>query len=279
MSGTVDAGTAGAGTDAGAGTAPLAGIAVPGEGNISTGHEAAVDYEKVAREKGWKPREEFEGEGDVWVAPEEFVKRQPLFDKIKVQNKQLKELTKTVEALAKHYNTSIEQAKARAIVDLKLERKEAIELGEVTRVEELDTRIEQVKQMETVTTPKSDTEIDKFVDEHSSWFNVDKAMTRFAVTFNESYLADNPGKMKESLEETLKAVKAAYPDKFENKRRSDPPPVEGGDGSGQGQGGKYTMNRLSPEQKLVYSQLVTRHKQMTHDEYFKQLDDVGYLEK
>jgi len=39
------------------------------------------------------------------------------------------------------------------------------------------------------------------------------------------------------------------------------------------------MNRLNHEQKLVYEQLVVRHKQITHEQYFKDLDEAGFLEK
>ena len=87
--------------------------AAPDESGEGTG---SYDYEGAAREKGWRPKEEYEGDAEGWVGAEEFVKRQPLFDKIKVQSKRLKELEKTVEAMAKHYQTSIKQAKEKAIV-------------------------------------------------------------------------------------------------------------------------------------------------------------------
>jgi hypothetical protein len=82
------------------------------------------------------------------------------------------------------------------------------------------------------------------------------------------------------LEETLKKVKMAFPDKFENTRRNNPPPVDGGGetGGAEQKGTKYNTARLNPEQKIVYNQLVKVHKQMSHEEYFKSLDTAGYLE-
>lgn len=243
------------------------------------GNTAGTDYEKLAREKGWRPKEEFEGDSESWVGAEEFVKRQPLYDKLKGQSKKLKELEKTVDAMAKHYKITIAQAREKAIYELKAERREAIELGEVAKVEDIDKSIEELKNtpdpLPVVDGPKP--EITQFVEENKTWFNVDKAMTRFAVSFNEAYLAENPGELEESLKETLKAVKKAFPEKFENKRRETPPSVETG-GAPLGGGSKYTMNRLTGEQKLVYNQLVKEHKQMSHDEYFKQLEEAGYLE-
>jgi len=46
---------------------------------IVEGEKNGVDYEKIARTKGWKPKNEFSGE--AWVDAEEFVKREPLFEK------------------------------------------------------------------------------------------------------------------------------------------------------------------------------------------------------
>jgi hypothetical protein len=258
------------------------GIAIPGETNDSAGNEEsnqAPDFEAVAREKGWKPKDEFDG-GD-WVSAEEFVKRQPLFDKIKVQSKKLKELEKTVEALAKHYNTNITAAKEKAILDLKSERREAIELGEADRVDQIDQKIEHVQKMDApVSQPVLATEIEQFVEEQASWFNKDPEMTQFAISYNESYLKTHPGDLAKSLEETLKKVKLAFPDKFENTRRNSPPPVDGGGetGGSEQKGTKYNTARLNPEQKIVYNQLVKVHKQMSHEAYFKSLEEAGYLE-
>jgi hypothetical protein len=251
-----------------------------GGADITEGAEpVAPDYETVAKEKGWRPKEEFEGDTEGWVGAEEFIKRQPLFDKIKVQNKKLKELEKTVEALAKHYQTNVTQAKERAILDLKSERREAIELGEVNKVEEIDQKIEHVKQMDEVVTPPKGLapELEDFLEQQKSWFNKDEDMTAFATTYNEFYLKKHPGELAKSLEATLKAVRKAYPDKFENSRKTAPPSVDGASQVVKSDV-KYSTSRLNQEQKLVYNQLVKVHKQMSHDDYFKSLEDAGYLE-
>lgn len=258
-------------------TAP-AGGAEPTE-SAEPAAPAEPSYEDIAREKGWKPKEEYDGEGDAWVGAEEFVKRQPLFDKIKVQSKKLKELERTVEALAKHYQTNVQQAKERAILDLKSERREAIELGEVGKVEEIDQKIEHVQKMAEpeIRPPAMAPELEQFLDEQKDWFNKDQELTSFAVAYNESYLKRNPGDLAKSLDETLKAVRKAFPEKFENKRRQSPPPVEGSSIASKAEG-KYSVGRLNAEQKLVYNQLVKVHKQMSHEDYFKSLEEAGFLE-
>ena len=102
-------------------------------------------------------------------------------------------------------------------------------------------------------------------------------MTSFAVSYNETYLRKHPGDLDKSLEETLKAVKRAFPDKFQNQRRTAPSSVEGAATPNTG-AGKYSTARLTQEQKLAYNQYVKVHKVMSHDDYFKSLEDVGYLE-
>ena len=249
-----------------------------GSGNTGEHENESPSFETVAKEKGWRPKEEYEGEVDNWIGAEEFIKRQPLFDKIKIQNKKLKELEKTVDALAKHYQTNIQQAKERAILDLKSERREAIELGEVDKVEEIDQKMMHVHQMVEPVVPTKGIapEIEQFVDDNRDWFNKDEEMTSFAVAYNETALKKGLD-MQKSLDETLKAVKRAFPDKFANQRRQSPPPVEGGTTLSKGEG-KYSVARLNNEQKIVYNQLVKVHKQMSHDDYFKSLDQAGYLE-
>lgn len=238
-------------------------------------------YEQLAREKGWRPKEEFEGPEELWVSAEEFVIRKPFMNKIKLQAKKLSELERTVDALAAHYQISLAQAKEKAIAELKAERREAIELGEAGKVDAIDARIDQVKQMPdpNIGTSKIPYEVEHFVEQNKEWFDVDEEMTLFAKTHNTEYLRKHPNDLGKSLEETMKAVRRAFPDKFANQRRSAPPPVESGTPPDRGGKSKYSVSMLNAEQKLVYEHLVKRRGEMSHEDYFKQLESAGYLEK
>lgn len=234
---------------------------------------------EAAREKGWRPKDEFNGDPAEWVDADEFVRRQPFIDRIKTQSRKLKELEKTVEALVKHQSVTIKQAKAQAIKELQAQRTEAIELGEVKRVHAIEEQMSHVAQMPEPPAPSAPIveEYDKFMADNKDWYNKDPEMTDFAIAFQENYLKRHGvDKIQESLDKTLEAVKKAYPDKFENKRKYAPAAVESG--SRPAVGAKYTVNRLTPEQKLAYNQFVRVHKMMSHDEYFKQLEEIGALE-
>jgi hypothetical protein len=235
-------------------------------------------YEEAARAKGWKPKEEYEGLPEAWIGAEEFLKREPLFDRIKQSTKEVKELKKTIESMATHFKKSQEVAVAKAITDLKAQRKEAIQIGDVDKVEEIDKAIDEQKQIKADTPTKQEVapEIVEWV-EKNQWFNTDKEMADFAVAYNKTQI-DKGISLSEALSKSAEAVKRAFPDKFtKNKERQQaPPPVESPTHE-QGKGNKFTVTRLSQDQKRVYDQMVTRHKILTHDEYFKSLELIGEL--
>lgn len=58
------------------------------------------EAEKKAREKGWRPESEFDNkDGKEFVSAEEFLRRQPYFDALSKQNKQITALQKKLDKL------------------------------------------------------------------------------------------------------------------------------------------------------------------------------------
>ena len=101
--------------------------------------------EQKAMEMGWRPKDEFHGDEDDFIDAKEFVRRQPLFEKIEAQNKQIKNVTKALETFKQHY-TKVEQAAVeRALTMLKTQRKEALSDGDGDRFELLDDEIKKVE--------------------------------------------------------------------------------------------------------------------------------------
>lgn len=236
-------------------------------------------FEIAAKTKGWKPKEEYEGAEEWWIGAEEFLKREPLFDRIKQSTKEVKELKKTIESMATHFKKAQEVAVAKAITDLKSQRKEAIQTGDVDKVEEIDKAIDEQKQIKADTPTKQEVapEIVEWV-EKNQWFNTDKEMADFAVAYNKTQI-DKGISLSDALQKTAEAVKKAYPDKFtRNKERQQAPPAVESPTKEEGKGNKFTVTRLSSDQKRVYDQMVTRHKVLTHDEYFKSLEMIGELQ-
>ena len=67
--------------------------------------ETNIDpYESQAREQGWKPKEEYEGDPNKWRPAKEFVERGELFTKIDSMGKELKETRKALKMLQDHHS-------------------------------------------------------------------------------------------------------------------------------------------------------------------------------
>lgn len=236
---------------------------------------AEPSSEDRAREKGWRPKEEYTGDGD-WVDADEFLRRKPFFDKMGKQAQEIKRLQRTVESMANHYHKSMAVAVDKAVKNLRAERREAIELGDVDRVDAIDAEI--ATQQQQVAAQPANTVAPEIVDwvSDNQWFNTDAELRSFAVAFNENYLKANPNDLEESLRRTSIAVRKAFPDKFEQpvrKPATPASPVESG--AAAHKPAKYDVNRLNPEQKQVYNAYVKQHKIMSHDEYFKSLEEIG----
>jgi hypothetical protein len=250
--------------------------------------EKKPDYESAARAEGWRPKEELGPDFDPakFIGAEEFIKRKPLFDTLKDQKKEIRELKKTIESVVAFSEKNAQLATKRAIAELKVQRKEAIKAGDADAVETLDTTIkehEKVVEDKGQEKPSVAPEIVEWT-KTNDWFNKDMELQDFAVAYCASYTKAHPAEgMDKALEMTARATKRAFPDSqyFKEKvvKREDPPVVETHKGDGGGDSKKkYTVDRLNAEQKLAYKAYVKDAKMMTHDQYFQKLEEINALE-
>lgn len=243
---------------------------------VETNEPSAI--EQRALEMGWRPREQFDGTDDDFIDAKEFVRRKPLFDKIELQGKQLKSITKTLQNLKEHYTKVNETAYERALADLKNQRKEALKNGDGDSFEAIDDRIKEVEAekykldalQENV--PQEQTEHPEF----SSW----KSRNRWydSVGYMRAF-ADQKGielhrrglDPAEVLTEVEKAVRKEFPQKFTNPNKEAAPNLEKG-GTHQKSNSKDTFE-LSEQERKIMNDFV-RQKLMTKEEYIKSLKDV-----
>ena len=101
-----------------------------------TQDQPELTVEDKAREMGWSPKEDFEGDESKWVSAETFVARKPLFDKIESQSKYIKSVEKStrqtqeaLQALAEHHKKVALVAFKKELGDLKTQRRAALALG------------------------------------------------------------------------------------------------------------------------------------------------------
>ncbi len=267
------------------------------KGNGADREETAPDQVEVdARKSGWKPKEEYTG--DVpWVDAKTWNERGPLLKRISDQSKYIKEMKRTVDAMAKHFTKSVEAGVNKTLAELRAQKKEAIESGDVAKVDSIDKQIEQTRTVraDIPTAQEVAPEVADWVKENP-WYTKDQELHDFALAYNDSYLKRNPNDLEGSLEATTKAVRKAFPEKFakadsgkdDGERKKVPAGnVEGGTSPSRG-GTKYTASRLTSDQKLAHDQYIkagtfkkaAEAAKMSETEfYMRQLEEIGELTK
>lgn len=212
-----------------------------------------TEMETKAREMGWKPEDEWDGEESRWMPADEFLERnERLKDRgdgiLKADNARLtgevSELRRTLEDLKGHMTKVEKNAYDRAIREVQAKQRAAVAEGDVEAFEEaekeradLDKEVRAHAESGKQDNPDTDP---AFVDwsKDNGWYNDDVAMTVWAnqaapIIARRTGLTPSNGRA--YYDAITEAVKEQFPDKFGNARRKAPPTVEGaGDGRAAG---------------------------------------------
>jgi len=237
-----------------------------------------------AMEMGWKPKEEFHGDEDDFIDAKEFVRRQPLFEKIEHQNKQIKAVTKALEALKTHY-TRVEQAAVeKAILQMKTARKEALANGDGDQFELLDDeikkaetqldKIEQVQKEPIVEEPVTHPEWQAF-NSRNPWYNTVGYMRKYADEVGVE-LAQKGLTPSEVLKEVEKAVRKEFPQKFTNPNKASAPEVDTSKAGNKSTKGNNDEGKLNEQQRKIMNDLV-RQGVLTKEQFIADLREIGEL--
>lgn len=241
-------------------------------------NQVEVDqYEVQAREQGWKPKEEYEGDPNKWRPAKEFVERGELFSKIDTMGKELKETKKALKMLQEHNEKIKETEYQRAVEELRSLQKQHLETGnsdEYLRTTELltDLKAEQ-KAREVVKSTKSPEADPRFVDwqAKNSWYTKDDEMRKFADIVGTGYAQANPGlDPEEVLDYVTVQVKERFKNKFENPKRTQATAVEG---TSQSSGKKVDSIELSDDERKVMNTFI-RMGVMSKEEYLNQVKQL-----
>lgn len=243
-----------------------------------TSDNSGPTIEDRAREQGWKPKEEYEGDGSKWVSAETFVAKGELIDKIESLGKRLKDNDKTIAMLKEHHARVKETEFKNAVAFLKAKKKEAYENGDVDQILELDDKIAEVRDTQKRQAEVIDAEANtgyhpdfqSWVDENK-WYEKDTELRVDADTIGAAYKRNNPSKSAtEVLEHVSVKIKKMYPEKFMNQNRTRPSAVEGA-------GGRQAQSRdgfsLTDEEKKVMNTFI-RQGIMSKEEYIEEIKKV-----
>lgn len=245
----------------------------------------AAEIESKAERMGWTPKERFKGDPDKWIAADEFLKRgeqlMPLLQannrKLETANKKLAsevaDMRQTMERFAEHHTKTEQRAYERALSDLKGQASAAAEMGDANAVNRItgeiaDLAADAAKSKEAPKpkpAPSEDvTEAQEEFFEANPWFNTDRVMRAAAIEIADQIKADYPDPKKQ-LAEVAKRIRAEFPHKFTNARRTEAGAVEGAPNRGSKTAGK-TYSDLPADAKAACDDFVGR-KLLTREKY------------
>lgn len=262
--------------------------------------EEKPQIEDLAREMGWKPKEDFVGHEDDYVDAAEYIRRskdiqESMRQHLKDNKKKMSNLERALGDLKTHnetvYKSQLKDLKSQ-IESTKKQRKEAIEDGDVEQVEELDGKIsdlynEVAGRLQNMT-PKTEEpqfnpeEVDLFKGwtQQNNWYKKpgaqsgDDELTKYA-----DYLADLPEyaglPYQKKLDVVTRKVKETFPEKFNESKSTQPPTVESGSRKS-AQKNRYTKRDLSPDHREIMNNFV-KQGIMTEQQYIDDLVKIGEL--
>lgn len=260
------------------------------------------EVEAAAREEGWVPLEEWNGDPKDWVEAKEFVFRGELMGRIKKQSKvinnfksEIDEMKTALRELGEHNRKIAENERKKALAELRKAKKEAFEDNDFEALEEIDERMDELKSVdlskgdnkeappkEDATQNSVDPEVEVWLTKND-WYTKDpllQGMTNGAIqqlVQKDPDLENDPSAL---LEKAKRIVMKEMPHKFEEEQQSPRGSVaEPQTRSRAGQGNKKSLAKyLSPMQKKVAQTFVRSGAIASEEEYAKQLDELGELE-
>jgi hypothetical protein len=228
--------------------------------------------EERAAAMGWN--KDFEGEPEDFIDAKEFIRRKPLFDKIDSQKRELKETQKAVKLLQEH-NAKIAKAEyARAVADLKAEKKVALENGDADRLIEIDDQIADLKAEEKAVKPQPTID-PRFVEwtQTNTWYTKDAELREVADEVGMSHSRSHPEKSPdEILDYVVERVKKLYPEKFRNVNKDRPSTVEGSSTTTPSR--KQTTEFVLSEDERRAMNTFIRAGALTKEQYIEQIKQV-----
>ena len=253
------------------------------EQNTEQEQPSFTPIEEKAMSMGWRPKEQFEGDEEEFIDAKEFVRRQPLFDRIESQNKQLKNVTKALESFKTHYTKVEEAAVQKALNQLKAQRKHALTEGdgdsfelfddEIKKAEQQLSAIEQAKNQPIVEETVVHPEWQAF-QSRNPWYNTTGYMRKFADEIG-AELATKGVAPTDVLKQVEQAVRKEFPHKFVNPNKEHAPTVEQGRGTSK-TSSKDSDSFMNEQERKVMNDLV-RSGLLTKEKYIADLKAIKGL--
>ena len=258
--------------------------------------EDAATIESLASELGWKPKDDFQGHEDDYVDAATYIRRSKdiqdgLRQHLKDNKKKLSSLERGLDDLRVH-NERVFKAELRKqkeeIKALKAQRREAIEEGDVERVEEIEEKMENLAREESSDEPEYELDPEQY-EVFSSWLKDNAWYHLENVTEGNKALSEYADKLADSpeyqampynlrLRKVTSKVMEMFPEEFPGNGKQKKPASNAVEApSLKGGKRKYSARDLSPDQKAIMRNFV-RNGIMKEQEYIDDLAKMGEIE-
>lgn len=179
-------------------------------------------HEEQALARGWKPKDQWQGEEDDFVDAKEFLRGGELRDHIHKINRKLKDLQGALDHSLERNQKLHEISYKKAMDDLLAQQRQATQSGNVNAVSQLTDQIVQLKE-EIKASPPAVSSADKaareFIERNKDWYASRApdhiAMQAFSQAKADELSIQNPGLSAEEIfDMTETAVKTHFPQAF-----------------------------------------------------------------
>ena len=248
-----------------------------GEENQENQEPQYTEIELAAIEKGWKPKDQYNGDPDKWRSAEVFVALDEPLKRIEAQSKELRKVREALDALSTHHKRVKESEYERALKQLKAARKEAFRQGENEQALAYEERIEELQEeKERIVLPETNLEPEQTIHpefqawvDSNPWYVTDRVMRAAADAIGVELHAKGL-----SPQAVLKQVKEEmhkeFPHKFTNPKTQRPNAVES---SSRTQARQPESVKMSEEDRKMMRKIVASGV-MTEAEYLKEYQAV-----
>lgn len=241
-------------------------------------------HEESAREQGWVSKEEWvkdgREEGD-WRPAKEFVERGEIFKSLHQVKRELKTTLARHDALQRHHQYVFEKAYGKAINDLRAERRAAMKEEDLSKVADVEEKMEELQQEHTrekqalatqqqaaAVTNNVAPEFQEWVD-RNTWYAQDTEMREFAEAVGMIYIQKNPQAVPtDVLKHVENKVRKQYSEKFGQGRKAAPNAVAGVDRTSQR---KVGSELILDEMETQIMKTLVANGDMTEEQYKSEL--------
>lgn len=169
--------------------------------------DEATPYDALAREMGWFPRSDYKGDPEKWRAADEYIKQG--VKSTKALKRDLQEVKKTADRLARTSASITERALAEQRAELEAAHDHAVDLGDRRAAREVAGEI---ARLDLYAADQQSHDADFARD--NPWYGVNEEATAYAVSVSQR-LAGQGKSVDDQLEQAAAAVEKRFPELFD----------------------------------------------------------------